>query len=92
MNNMIRHSFRIVFMNLTIGCIFLSESNCLSKLTELTHLNLSWTHFDNEILRVLGALPVLKSLDLSSANMNGPLSGKGMYIFEFSSSTTYEKV
>ena len=92
MNNMICHSFRIVFMNLTIGCIFLSESNCLSKLTELTHLNLSWTHFDKEILRVLGALPVLKSLDLSNADMKGPLSGKGMYIFEFSSSTTYEKV
>ena len=92
MNNMICHSFRIVFMNLTIGCIFLSESNCLSKLTELTHLNLSWTHFDNEILRVLGALPVLKSLDLSNADMKGPLFGKGMYIFEFSSSTTYEEV
>ena len=64
MNNMTCHSFRIVFMNLTIGCIFLSESNGLSKLTKLTHLNLSWTHFDKENLRFLGAFPVLKSLDL----------------------------
>ena len=92
MNNMICHSFRIAFMNLTIGCIFLSESNCLSKLTKLTHLNLSSTHFDNENLRFLGALPVLKSLDLTNTRMAGPLSGKGMYIFEFSSSTTYEEV
>ena len=92
MNNMICHSFRIVFMNLTIGCIFLSESNGLSKLTKLTHLNLSWTHFDKENLRFLGALPVLKSLDLSYTLMKGPLSDKGMYIFEFSSSTTYEEV
>ena len=92
MNNMIRHSFRIVFMNLTIGCIFLSESNCLSKLNKLTHLDLSWTHFDKENLRFLGALPVLKSLDLTNTRMAGPLSGKGMYIYEFSSSTTYEEV
>ena len=92
MNNMICHSFRIVFMNLTIGCIFLSESNGLSKLTKLTHLKLCWTHFDKENLRFLGALPVLKSLDLSNARVEGPLSGKGMYIFEFSSSTTYEEV
>ena len=92
MNNMICHSIRIAFMNLTIGCIFLSESNCLSKLTKLTHLNLSSTHFDNENLRFLGALPVLKSLDLTNTRMAGPLSGKGMYIFEFSSSTTYEEV
>ncbi|KAL4594763.1 hypothetical protein ACB092_12G042700, partial [Castanea dentata] len=69
-------------------CIFLSESNCLSKLTKLTHLNLSRTHFDKENLSFLGALPVLKSLDLSYTHMKGPLSGKGMYIFEFSSSTT----
>ena len=92
MNNMICHSIRIAFMNLTIGCIFLSESNCLSKLTKLTHLNLSSTHFDNENLRFLGALPVLKSLDLTNTRMAGPLSGKGMYIFEFSSSTAYEEV
>ena len=92
MNNMICHSIRIAFMNLTIGCIFLSESNCLSKLTKLTHLNLSSTHFDNENLRFLGALPVLKSLDLTNTRMAGPLSGKGMYIYEFSSSTTYEEV
>ena len=92
MNNMICHSIRIAFMNLTIGCIFLSESNCLSKLTKLTHLNLSSTHFDNENLRFLGALPVLKSLDLTNTRMAGPLSGKGMYIFEFSSSTTYVEV
>ena len=92
MNNMICHSIRIAFMNLTIGCIFLSESNCLSKLTKLTHLNLSWTRFDKENLRFLGALPVLKSLDLSFTFMEGPLSSKGMYIFEFSSSTTYEEV
>ena len=92
MNNMICHSIRIAFMNLTIGCIFLSESNCLSKLTKLTHLNLSSTHFDKENLRLMGALPVLKSLDLSYARMEGPFSGKGMYIFEFSSSTTYEEV
>ena len=92
MNNMICLSFRIVFINLTTGCIFLSESNCLSKLTKLTHLNLSSTDFDKENLRFMGALPVLKSLDLSYARMEGPFSGKGMYIFEFSSSTMYEEV
>ncbi|KAF3951926.1 hypothetical protein CMV_022474 [Castanea mollissima] len=52
------------------------ESNCLSKLTKLTHLNLSRTHFDKENFRFLGALPVLKSLDLSYTHMKGPLSGK----------------
>ena len=82
MNNMMCHSFHIVFMNLTIGCIFLSESNGLSKLTKLTHLNLSWTHFDKENLRFLGAFSVLKSLDLNYTCMEGFLFGKGMYIFE----------
>ena len=82
MKNMTCQSFRIVLMNLTIWCIFLSESNCLSKLSKLTHLNLSWTHFDKENLKFLGAFSVLKSLDLSYTCMEGFLFGKGMYIFE----------
>uniref|UniRef100_A0A7N2LNG9 Leucine-rich repeat-containing N-terminal plant-type domain-containing protein n=2 Tax=Quercus lobata TaxID=97700 RepID=A0A7N2LNG9_QUELO len=51
------------------------ESDCLSKLRKLTHLNLAWNNFDNKILRSLGALPVLKSLDLSWNNI-WPLSSK----------------
>nr|XP_023914130.1 probable LRR receptor-like serine/threonine-protein kinase At4g36180 [Quercus suber] len=51
------------------------ESDCLSKLRKLTHLNLAWNNFDNKILRSLGAFPVLKSLDLSFNNI-WPLSSK----------------
>ncbi|KAK4571165.1 hypothetical protein RGQ29_029833 [Quercus rubra] len=63
-------------LNTIGGWLGNEESNCLSKLTKLTHLNLSSTHFDNENLRFLGALPVLKSLDLTNTRMAGPLSGK----------------
>ena len=81
--------FLIVFMDLTIGWIFFffffSESNCLSKLGKLTHLNLRSNSFDKEILRFLSALPALKSLDLSSNDyMEGPLSSNGTSIFKFS--------
>nr|POF04396.1 lrr receptor-like serine/threonine-protein kinase gso1 [Quercus suber] len=51
------------------------ESNYLSKMSKLTQLNLGGNNFDKEILRSLGALPVLKSLDLSFNNM-WPLSSK----------------
>ncbi|KAL4625764.1 hypothetical protein ACB092_05G048000 [Castanea dentata] len=44
-------------------------------MSKLTKLNLRGNDFDKEILRSLGALPVLKSLDLSSNNM-WPLSSK----------------
>ncbi|XP_030968997.1 receptor-like protein 56 isoform X3 [Quercus lobata] len=54
------------------------ESNCLSKMSKLAHLNLSWNNFDKEILRILGALPVLKSLDLSYNQMEGPLPSHGL--------------
>nr|POE70885.1 putative inactive leucine-rich repeat receptor kinase xiao [Quercus suber] len=58
-----------------IGSLGNQESNCLSKLGKLTHLNLGSNSFDKEILRFLSALPALKSLDLSSnINMEGPLS------------------
>ncbi|KAM3747363.1 hypothetical protein ACB098_05G029300 [Castanea mollissima] len=44
-------------------------------MSKLTQLNLRDNNFDKEILRSLGALPVLKSLDLSFNNM-WPLSSK----------------
>ena len=66
--------------------IFFTESSCLSKMSKLTHLNLSSNHFDKEILRSLGDLPVLQSLDLSYNYMKAPLSSHGMCKFKFSSS------
>ncbi|KAF3958891.1 hypothetical protein CMV_016242 [Castanea mollissima] len=45
------------------------ESNGFSNMSKLTQLNLRDNNFDKEILRSLGALPVLKSLDLSFNNM-----------------------
>ena len=63
-----------------------SKSNCLSKMSKPTHLNLSWNNFDKEILRFLGALPILKSLDLSYNYMEGSLSSHGTCKFKFSSS------
>ena len=68
-----------------------SESDFLSKLRKLTDLNLAENDFDNKILRSLGALPVLKSLDLSLNNL-WPLSSKGTCISEFSSQEYHEKV
>nr|XP_023908206.1 LRR receptor-like serine/threonine-protein kinase FLS2 [Quercus suber] len=58
-----------------LGWLKNEEPNCLSKLSKLTHLNLRENKFDKEILRSLGALPVLKSLDLSYNNM-WPLSSQ----------------
>ena len=66
--------------------IFFTKSNFLSKMTKLAHLNLCLNDFDKEILRFLGALPVLKSLDLSDNYMEGPLSSHGTCKFKFSSS------
>ncbi|KAL4625755.1 hypothetical protein ACB092_05G047800 [Castanea dentata] len=51
------------------------ESNGFSNMSKLTQLNLGDNNFDKEILRSLGALPVLKSLDLSF-NYMWPLSSK----------------
>ncbi|XP_050285639.1 receptor-like protein 15 [Quercus robur] len=61
--------------NRIAGWLGNEESDCLSKLRKLTHLNLAWNDFDNKILRFLGALPVLKSLDLSFNSLR-PLSSK----------------
>ncbi|XP_065624357.1 receptor-like protein 56 [Quercus suber] len=60
--------------NKIAGWLGNEESNCLSKMSKLAHLNLRSNYFDKEILRFLGALPVLKSLDLSNNYMKGPLS------------------
>ena len=87
-------TFCISLINLTMDFFFFSlssESDCLPNLRKLTHLNLAWNNFDNKILRWLGALPVLKSLDLSN-NRFWPLSSKGTCISEFSSQEYYEKV
>ncbi|XP_050289658.1 receptor-like protein 15 [Quercus robur] len=54
---------------------FFPKLNCFSKLSKLTHLNLRDNNFDNKILRSLGALPVLKFLDLSFNSM-WPLSSQ----------------
>ena len=75
-NNMIWHSFLIFLINLTMDSFyFFGESNCLSKLSKLTHkFNreqlwrenfkiLFLTEEGREILRSLSAFPVLKSLD-----------------------------
>nr|POF04999.1 lrr receptor-like serine/threonine-protein kinase gso1 [Quercus suber] len=61
--------------NRIAGWLGNEESHCLSKMSKLTQLNLGHNNFDKEILRSLGALPVLKSLDLSFNNM-WPLSDK----------------
>ena len=72
---------------LNIFLFLFLESNCLSKLDKLTHLNLRSNSFDKEILRFLSALPALKSLDLSSNDyMEGPLFSNSKSIFKFSSS------
>ncbi|KAL4625549.1 hypothetical protein ACB092_05G034300 [Castanea dentata] len=65
------------------------ESNGFSNMSKLKQLNLRGNNFDKEILRSLGALPVLKSVDLSSNNM-WPLSSKGTCIFEFPSREYHE--
>ncbi|XP_041016837.1 receptor-like protein 13 [Juglans microcarpa x Juglans regia] len=54
------------------------EFHGLSKLSKLKHLDLSSNHFGKQILRVLGALPTLKSLNLSTNEIEGPLSIKEM--------------
>ncbi|KAK7817603.1 receptor-like protein 15, partial [Quercus suber] len=67
--------------NKIAGWLGNEESNCLSKMSKLAHLNLRSNYFDKEILRFLGALPVLKSLDLSNNYMKGPLSSHDMAKF-----------
>ena len=59
-------------------------------MSKLTQLNLRYNNFDKEILRSLGALPVLKSLDLSYNDM-GSLSSKGTCISEYSLQEYHEK-
>ncbi|KAK7854704.1 receptor-like protein 13, partial [Quercus suber] len=76
----------ILFVGLN-GTLPIQESDCLSKLRKLTHLNLAGNDFDNKILRSLGALPVLKSLDLSSNNI-WPLSSKDLSGNDFTGSIT----
>ena len=78
--NRIWHYFPIV--DLTIGYILSSEWNYMSKLSKLMHIDLSWNVFEKDILRFLGgALPDLKSVDLSHNEMQWPLSSKGAYIY-----------
>ena len=84
--NMLRHSFPIVFMDLTIDWMSFTESNCLSKMSKLAHLNLHLNYFDKGILRFLGTLPILKYVDLSNNYMEGPLSSHGTCKFKSSSS------
>ena len=87
-------TFCISLINLTMDFFFFSlssESDCLPNLRKLTHLNLADNHFDKKILRSLGALPVLKSLDLSWNNL-WPLSSKGTCTSEFSKQEYHEKV
>ena len=79
----LRMTFRILLINLTMD-FFFPKLNCFSKLSKLTHLNLRDNNFDNKILRYLGALPVLKFLDLSFNNM-WPLSSQSTCISKFSS-------
>ena len=85
MTNIICHSFRILLINLTMDFSFLFFRTQLFFKTEQANIfNLRENKFDKEILRSLGALPVLKSLDLSYNNM-WPLSSQGTCISEFSS-------
>ena len=77
----LRMTFQILLINLTMD-FFFPKLNCFSKLSKLTDLNLRDNNFDNKILRSLGALPVLKFLDLSFNNM-WPLSGQSTCISKF---------
>ena len=81
MNTLLSHC--IHGFNNWLNMIF-TESNSLSKMSKMVHWNLSQNQFDKEILRFLGALPVLKSLDLSHNYMEGPLSSHGTCKFKFS--------
>ncbi|KAK7851230.1 receptor-like protein 13 [Quercus suber] len=68
--------------NLLNGSITTQEWNYMSKLSKLMHIDLSWNVFEKDILRFLGgALPDLKSVDLSHNEMQGPLSSKDMTNF-----------
>ncbi|CAL5382582.1 unnamed protein product [Camellia sinensis] len=53
------------------------NSNLLSNLSKLRHLDLSYNNFDEDAFRILGALPSLKFLSLVSNSMEGPLSNQG---------------
>ena len=66
--------------------MFFTKSNCLSKMSKLGHLDLRWNQFDKEILRFLGALLVLKFIDLSYNYMEAPLFSHSTCKFKFSSS------
>ncbi|KAL0010124.1 hypothetical protein SO802_005232 [Lithocarpus litseifolius] len=61
-------------------------------MSKLAHLNLSWNHFDKEILRFLCALPVLKSLGLSYNYMEVPLPSHGPIPKTFSNLSQLESL
>nr|POE84769.1 lrr receptor-like serine/threonine-protein kinase gso1 [Quercus suber] len=55
------------------GSLSMQYSESLSKLTKLKQLDLSQNRFNKEVIRDLGALPVLQSLDLNHNRMEGRL-------------------
>ncbi|XP_050289286.1 receptor-like protein 56 isoform X12 [Quercus robur] len=55
------------------GSLTIQDFKNLSKLSKLKHLDLRGNHFDEGILRSLGALSALTSLKLDNNEMEGPL-------------------
>ncbi|KAL7249701.1 hypothetical protein ACSBR1_011809 [Camellia fascicularis] len=55
------------------------DSNLLSNLSKMRHLDLSYNNFDEDAFRILGTLPSLKFLSLVSNSMEGPLSNQATY-------------
>ncbi|KAG2696109.1 hypothetical protein I3760_07G043700 [Carya illinoinensis] len=66
--------------SLTVDGLTPKELHGLSKLSMLKHLDLSANNFGKQILRVLDALPALKSLNLryNEIGIEGPLSIKDL--------------
>ncbi|XP_050289287.1 receptor-like protein 13 isoform X13 [Quercus robur] len=59
------------------GSLTIQDFKNLSKLSKLKHLDLRGNHFDEGILRSLGALSALTSLKLDNNEMEGPLYDQG---------------
>ncbi|CAL5440156.1 unnamed protein product [Camellia sinensis] len=63
-----------------VGCglssLTMQDSELLSKWSKMRHLDLSRNSFGKDILRILGALPLLKFLSLHYNAMEGPLSNQ----------------
>ncbi|XP_028054571.1 receptor-like protein 14, partial [Camellia sinensis] len=66
----------ICYPSLSYYSLTMQDSELLSKWSKMRHLDLSRNSFGKDILRILGALPLLKFLSLHDNAMEGPLSNK----------------